>query len=194
MIGRDYNIVGSEEGLKLKIDEAQGNGPVRMKFLNRDVLGLLDSKRVLHVVSITRGLVTRVISDPHDHIEDEVEDGSEDGNEDLLQDRNVNMNMNDFCVVNESSSVVLVGRSHQMDTMRLSDWQIEGSITREGEPREMAQSSFFPTIIESFSIGHHAFLCVLQSKVHRLQILDYEGSKACQLILNTLQNVIWTGE
>ena len=110
MIGRDYSLVGSEEGIRMKIDETLGKGPVRTKFINRNTLGILDSKRTVHIYSMTRGLITRIESDPFDHILDDVDDGSDHERDEALMDRNVNMDINDFCVTKKQTEIILCGK------------------------------------------------------------------------------------
>ena len=182
MIGRDYSLVGSEEGIRMKIDETLGKGPVRTKFINRNTLGILDSKRTVHIYSMTRGLITRIESDPFDHILDDVDDGSDHERDEALMDRNVNMDINDFCVTKKQTEIILCGKSHQMEIMSTREWILEGnSITRNGGRQELAQSTFHPTYIESFGIGADRYFCILQQKVNRVQIVSVDGGVIASL-------------
>ena len=124
MIGRDYQLVGTEEGIKVKIKETLGKGPIQIKFLNNDVIGIIDGKKNIHVQSLSRGLITRVISDPLDRLKDEIDDSGIIVEEEALSDRNVNMLIQDICPVFKKN-VVICGKSHKMELLETTNWKFE---------------------------------------------------------------------
>ena len=175
MIGRDYNLVGTEEGIRSKIYEALGRGPIKIKFVSRDVIGIIDNKKTATFESLSRGLVTRVLSDPLNRLADIVDDSGINVEEETLSDRNVNMIIQDVSHFSKKS-VAICGKSNTVECLETTDWDFEKPILRDGGARETGQSTFFPTSIDSFDIGSDSFVCLVQSAANRVQIITNTGA------------------
>jgi len=171
MVGKDYQLLGTQQGIRTKIDE-NIQGPIKLKFISRDLIGIIDFKKTLYVESLSKGLVSKIISDPYDILKEERE-YLENVNTDIPENT-IKMFIQDISSIS-NKTLAICGKSNNIEVVNTVNWLCDNSIARLAEAREIHNNMFTPTSMDILNIGTDKIICLCQTAVNRIQIIDFNG-------------------
>jgi len=178
MLGKDYQTLGTQEGISLKIDEPI-EGPIKIKFISRDLIGIIDVKKTLHLHSLSKGPISKIKSDPYSILN--VEDEEDIVNKQLISnEKYLKMFIYDMTPLS-TKSIAICGKNPNIEVMDIITNQFLTPIARKAEARELHNPNFSSTNIEAFTIGKDTLICSCQSAVNRVQVFDVQGNVLASL-------------
>lgn len=187
MLGRDYEFIGTNGSVFAYFGDNRGNpyrGPGKLKFIDRNRLGVIDSDSGLHVQNLGGSIVARII--PHKTKEKKK---SEDKNltQELVTsefdaDSNTNymeISFSAFCPVPLTKSLAVADNlSNTVRIVGTELWAIERTL---GQKEDGTSNFGSISSISSFQLGFKTFYCICEKGNDRVMILS-EGGRVIETI------------
>jgi len=178
MMGRDFQAMGTEDGVKMRYGDG-GNypymGPIRVRFIDKNTIAVIDANKVVSLQNLggkcmLRGAPIEQKPPPKDD-DDDSDDGY--GAKEVDKTHYIDLNPSDLVAFPGTSNLAVTDEKlHKFLHINKRTWEVENEYGKEGQ-----KAGEFKGIsgVDCFKLGTDVLFCISEAQQHRIQVLSETG-------------------